>query len=194
MYDHIDQPTAALTSLILTGLLAVVGFTWDLPDNLSVIDDLPEGTQMMARGPDGRSIVTQDDYEAFQVARWALSCFVQSSVPLTHPGGRGSWDAMPTSVRDEGGEGWTYAYVFQRLLEIAALHPAIQNVDSSAGVSVVPERIRAATSQWRARNEKLFSFCFRLHSALVEAGATIEGMGPWAVITTSERQSSQRVL
>lgn len=77
----------------------------------------------MARGPNNAWTPIQGDFEAFQVARWALDCFV-SSVPITHPGGRGNYDALPTCL----GAGWVGPYVFQRLLDIASLHHAIRAV------------------------------------------------------------------
>lgn len=143
-------------------------FTWDIQADLSLVDNLPEGTLMMARGPLRSHSAAQGDYEAFQVARWALDCFVQPSVPFTHPGGRGSWDALPNYIRSTD-EGWTYGYVFQRLLDIAALHPesrnlTIPNLDNKP--LGVPAATHVATSTWRLGNQKLFSFCFRLHHAL----------------------------
>jgi hypothetical protein len=73
--------------------------------NLRSIADLPIATQMMACGPHTSYIPKQVDFEALQVARWALDCFV-SAVPITHPGSRGNYDAVPASLVGSLGAGW----------------------------------------------------------------------------------------
>jgi hypothetical protein len=127
---------------------------------------------MMARGEQGRHSAAKGDYEAFQVARWALGCFKQPAVLMTHPGGRGNWDALPISIRGTD-ESWTYAYVFQRLLDFATLHHAghhVPVVDPDIKPLDVPAATRAAISSWGPGNQKLFSYCFRLYRALAQGG------------------------
>ncbi|KAI9510484.1 hypothetical protein F5148DRAFT_569745 [Russula earlei] len=146
---------------------AVTTIAWDIQADLSSVTDLSEGTQMLSRGPLGAHSATKTDFEAFQVARWALTCFVQPAVPITHPGGRGTWDARPTPTSED--VGWTNAYVLQRLLEIAALHPATWNVPilgADDELSDAPAATLAAISSWKQGNQRLFSFCFRLYRAL----------------------------
>ena len=132
---------------------------------------------MMAFGPDGSYTPIQADFEAFQIARWALDCF-ESSVPITHPGGRGHYDAIPGS-REAGG--WVGRYVFQRLIDIASLHHATRAVPithPSGTPGEVPSALQNATSSWDVASRDLFSFCFRLHQALVQAGATVTSSLP----------------
>jgi hypothetical protein len=127
----------------------------------------------MACGSTDAYTRTQADFEALQVARWALDCFV-SAVPITHPGGRGIYDAIPVSL----GAGWVGRYVFQRLLDIASLHHATRAVPithPSGAPGDVPPALQNATSSWNVANQKLLSYCFRLHQALVQAGATVTG-------------------
>ena len=133
---------------------------------------------MMAFGPDSSYTPIQADFEALQVARWALDCFV-SSVPITHPGGRGYYDAIPGSY-EAGclGAGWAGRYVFQRLLDVASQHHATRAVPvthPSGTPGDIPLPLQSATSSWDAANRNLFSFCFRLHQALVQAGAIVTG-------------------
>jgi hypothetical protein len=130
---------------------------------------------MMASGPSKSYTPRQSDFEALQVARWALDCFV-SAVPITHPGGRGNHDAIPTSF--SASAGWVGLYVFQRLLDIASMHHATRAVPIThpSGTSGdVPSSLQNATSSWDVANRDLFSFCFRLHRALVQAGAIVTG-------------------
>ena len=160
------------------GVFAVPGFTWNVQPNLRSIANLPIGTRMMAFGPDSSYTPIQADFEALQVARWALDCFV-SSVPITHPGGRGYYDAIPGS-REAGclGAGWVGRYVFQRLLDIASLHHATRAVPiihPSGTPGEVPSVLQKATSSWDVASRNLFSFCFRLHQALVQADAIVTG-------------------
>ena len=100
------------------GVFAVPGFTWNVQPNLRSIADLPIGTQMMACGPGNLYYMPiQADFEALQVARWALDCFV-SAVPITHPGGRGNYGSVPASLAAEwvGSLGAGVGpYVFQTL-------------------------------------------------------------------------------
>jgi hypothetical protein len=127
----------------------------------------------MASGSSTAYVRTEADFEALQVARWALDCFV-SPVPITHPGGRGIYDATPVSL----GAGWVGPYVFQRLLEIASLHHATRAVPithPSGAPGEIPSALQNATSSWDVANRNLLSFCFRLHQALVQAGATVTG-------------------
>ena len=136
---------------------------------------------MMIRGPDKWYIPVQADFEALQVARWALDCFV-SAVPITHPGDRGSlnYNEVPFSAKagrvGSLGAGWAGPYVFQRLLDIASLHPvtrAVPIILPSGTPGEVPLALQNATSSWDVANRNLFSFCFRLHQALVQAQAAI---------------------
>ena len=151
-------------------VFAVPGFTWNVQPDLRSIADLPIATQMMACGPNNSYMPVQADFEAFQVARWALDCFV-SAVPITHPGGRGNYDVAPVSL----GAGWVGLYVFQRLLDIASLHHATRAIPISGTPGEVPSALQNATSSWDVANRKLLSFCFRLHQALVQAGAIVTG-------------------
>lgn len=137
---------------------------------------------MMACGPDNSNYMPiQADFEALQVARWALDCFV-SAVPITHPGGQGNHNSVPASL--EAGwvgsleTGWVGRYVFQRLLDIASLHHATRAVPishPSGTPGEVPSALQNATSSWNVANQGLLSFCFRLHQALVQAGAIVDG-------------------
>ena len=68
----------ALHNTLSAGVFAVPGFTWNVQPNLRSIVDLPIATQMMACGPDNSYTFIQADFEAFQIARWALDCFVSS--------------------------------------------------------------------------------------------------------------------
>jgi len=68
--------------------------------------------------------------------------------------------------------------VFQRLLDIASLHHATRAVPithPSGTPGEVPSALQSATSSWDVANRNLLSFCFRLHQALVQAGATVTG-------------------
>ena len=150
-------------------VLAVPGFPWNVQPDLRSISDLPIGTQMMICGPGNRSYTPfPADFEALQVARWALDCFV-SPVPITHPGGRGNYDAILTSPST----GWAGPYVFQRLLDIASLHPATRAIPIDATSEEVPSALEDATLFWDIASRNLLSFCFRLHQALVQAGAIV---------------------
>ena len=127
----------------------------------------------MACSPNNSYTPIQADFEALQVACWALDCFV-SAVPITHPGGRGDYDAVPTSL----GAGWVGPYVFQRLLDIASLHHATRAVPIThpSGTSGdVPSTLQNSTSSWDIANRNLLSYCFRLHQALVQAGVIVTG-------------------
>ena len=162
-----------------TGVLAVPRFTWNVQPNLRSIDDLPIGTRMMACGPHNSNYMPiQADFEALQVARWALDCFV-SAVPITHPGGRGNYDSVPDSLEAEWvgslGAGWAGPYVLQRLLDIASLHHATRALPISGTPGEIPSALQNATSSWDTANQELFSFCFRLHQALIQAGAIVTG-------------------
>lgn len=176
-------------------VIVVAKISWDVRANLASVTDLPEATLMMARGPEGTHSAKQYDYEAFQVARWALDCFVQSAVPLTHPGGRGNWDALPACIHSTD-EGWTYAYLFQRLIEIAALHPAGRAVAILAPEDKLPDapaQTRAAVTSWRPGNQRLFSFCFRLHREFTRV-AVSEVKASWSSVTSGERFECARSL
>jgi hypothetical protein len=123
----------------------------------------------MAFGPNNSYTPTQVDFEALQVARWALHCFL-SAVPITHPGGRG------LQGQDSLGGGWVGLYVFQRLVDIASLHHATRAVPithPSGTPGEIPSALKNATSSWDVANRDLLSFCFRLHQALVQAGAIV---------------------
>lgn len=153
------------------GVFAVPGFTWNVQPDLRSIADLPVATQMMTCGPNNSYMPIQADFEALQIARWALDCFV-SAVPITHPGGRGNYDIAPASL----GAGWVGPYVFQRLLDIASLHHATRTVPithASGTSGEVPSALQNATSSWDVANRSLLSFCFRLHQALIQAGAIV---------------------
>ena len=137
---------------------------------------------MMVCGPGNSNYVPiQADFEALQVARWALDCFV-SAIPITHPGGRVNYNAVPASLEagwvGSLGAGWVGPYVFQRLLDIASLHRATRAVPithPSGTPGEVPSALQNATSSWDVANQNLLSFCFRLHQALVQAGAIVTG-------------------
>ena len=90
------RPQRAMTGVTNTSVST--GWFPLLFPNLSLrsINGLPISTQMMAFGPDSSYTPIQADFEALQVACWVLDCFV-SSVPITHPGGQGYYDAMPGS-------------------------------------------------------------------------------------------------
>jgi hypothetical protein len=64
------------------------------------------------------------------------------------------------------------------LLDIASLHPAtraipITHPNDTSGE--VPSALEDATSSWDIASRNLLSFCFRLHQALVQAGAIVTG-------------------
>lgn len=176
--NSIGNTTLQVRNTLSAGVLAVPGFIWNVQPNLRSITDLPIGTRIMAFGPDNSYTPIQADFEALQIARWALDCFV-SAVPITHPGGRGYYETIPGSY--EGGclgVGWVGRYVFQRLLDIASLHHATRAVPvahPSGTPGDVPLALQNATSSWDETNRNLFSFCFRLHQALVQAGAIVTG-------------------
>ena len=179
--DGSSGGNTALHNTLSSGVFAVPGFTWNVQTNLRSISDLPIATQMMACRPDNSYMPIQADFEAFQVARWALDCFV-SSIPITHPGGRGNYDAIPASLEvgwvGSLGAGCVGPYVFQRLLDIASLHRATRAVSithPSGTPGDVPSSLQNATSSWDVANRELLSFCFRLHQALVQAGAMATG-------------------
>ena len=101
----------------------------------------------------------QADFEALQVARWKLDCFV-SAVPITHPGGRRNYGSVPASLAAEwvGSLGAGVGpYVFQRLLDIASLHHATRAVPithPSGTPGEVPLALQNATLSWDVANQK----------------------------------------
>ena len=139
---------------------------------------------MMACGPGKLYYMPiQADFEALQVAHWALDCFV-SAVSITHPGGRGNHGSVLASLaaKWEGslGAGWVGPYVIQILLDIASLHHATRDVPITHPSGTPGEVPLALQNAWDVENQKSLSFCFRLHQALVEAGSIVTG--PLSVI------------
>ncbi|KAF9052574.1 hypothetical protein BDP27DRAFT_1345272 [Rhodocollybia butyracea] len=135
---------------------------WNVQPNLSIITDLPAATIAMSAD---RSQLT---LESFQVARWAIALFSPHGIPITTPGGRGVWDALQ-SYRNIY-TGWASTFLLQRLLEVRALHPSCHHVpiDTNDWKRDIPAEIVAAASTWNNENQKVVSFCFRLHRAFLQ--------------------------
>ena len=60
---------------------------------------------MMAFGPDGSYTPIQADFEALQVARWALDCFVTSPIYRTRSYTRGQGNAKRAGTSRDGSSG-----------------------------------------------------------------------------------------